>query len=441
MRVANSNKPNRDQPTVVIIDDDAGLRVMVREALEQAGLEVEEAADGEQGLAVIESVLPDIVLLDVMMPKLDGFALCNKLRRHPKFAHLPVMMITGLEDVQSIDRAFEIGATHFLTKPINWALLSHHVRYALRNSQLEHELLESDQALRARIADLEEAQNELERQRRSLLLLTEQLRTATDQANAANQAKSEFLAAMSHELRTPLNAVIGFSEIMASEALGPIGSPKYQEFARDIFASGQHLLDLINDILDLSKIESGKAMLCEDAIEIPEVIRSVLAIVGEAANGKCVELELECPDGLPKLHADRRKLKQILINLLANAIKFTEAGGKIIIKTWCRTASGHVFQIIDTGIGIAPSDIPKALAKFGQVDSDLNRKYEGAGLGLPLTKVLVELHGGCLDLQSDIGIGTTATVRFPADRILGSISAAEQSASLEAPDPRKWRAK
>jgi signal transduction histidine kinase len=409
MRVANSNKPNRDQPTVVIIDDDAGLRVMVREALEQAGLEVEEAADGEQGVAVIESVLPDIVLLDVMMPKLDGFALCNKLRRHPKFAHLPVMMITGLEDVQSI--------------------------------QLEHELLESDQALRARIADLEEAQNELERQRRSLLLLTEQLRTATDQANAANQAKSEFLAAMSHELRTPLNAVIGFSEIMASEALGPIGSPKYQEFARDIFASGQHLLDLINDILDLSKIESGKAMLCEDAIEIPEVIRSVLAIVGEAANGKCVELELECPDGLPKLHADRRKLKQILINLLANAIKFTEAGGKIIIKTWCRTASGHVFQIIDTGIGIAPSDIPKALAKFGQVDSDLNRKYEGAGLGLPLTKVLVELHGGCLDLQSDSGIATTATVRFPADRILGSISAAEQSASLEAPDPRKWRAK
>jgi signal transduction histidine kinase len=352
------------------------------------------------------------------------------LRRHPKFVHLPVMMITGLEDVQSIDRAFETGATDFLTKPINWALLSHHVRYALRNSQLEHELLESDQALRARIADLEEAQTELERQRRSLLVLTEQLRTATDQANAANLAKSEFLAAMSHELRTPLNAIIGFSEMMQSEVLGPIGSAKYQEFVRDIFDSGQHLLELINDILELSKIDSGKATIFEDDIEISDVIRSVLEIVEEEASGKNVELELECPDELPKLHADRQKLKQILINLLANAIKFTEAGGKIMIKAWCRAAYGHVFQIIDNGIGIAPKDIPKALAKFGQVDSNLNRKYEGAGLGLPLTRVLVELHGGCLDLQSDIGVGTTVTVRFPEDRIVASISAAEQSASL-----------
>ena len=430
MRVANANKAPREQPTVVIIDDDAALRVMAREALEQADFEVEEAADGEQGLAVIESVLPDIVLLDVMMPKLDGFALCTQLRRHPKFVHLPVMMITGLEDVQSIDRAFQIGATHFLTKPINWALLSHHVRYALRNSQLEDELFQSDQALRARIADLEKARNELERQRQNLLLLTEQLRTATDQANAANQAKSEFLAAISHELRTPLNAIIGFSEVMQSEALGPIGSPKYQEFARDISASGQHLLDLINDILDLSKIQSGKAMLCEDDIEIPEVIRSVLTIVKEGVDEKNVKLDIECPDELPKLHADRRKLKQILINLLANAIKFTETGGKIMIRTWCEAASGHVFQIIDNGIGIAPKDIPKTLAKFDQVDSDLNRKYKGAGLGLPLTKVLVDLHGGCLDLQSEIGIGTTVTVRFPADRMVASISTAEQPASL-----------
>ncbi|MFB3082572.1 MAG: response regulator [Gammaproteobacteria bacterium] len=430
MRVTNANKAPREQPTVVIIDDDAALRVMAREALEQAGFEVEEAADGEQGLAVIESVLPDIVLLDVMMPKLDGFALCTQLRRHPNFVHLPVMMITGLEDVQSIDRAFRIGATHFLTKPINWALLSHHVRYALRNSQLEQDLLESDQALRVRIVDLEEAQDELERQRRSLLLLTEQLGNANDQANAANQAKSEFLAAMSHELRTPLNAIIGFSELMHIQALGPIGSPKYQEFARDIFASGQHLLELINDILDLSQIESGEAILCEDDIEVSDVIRSVLKMVEEEANGKNIKLELECPDELPKLHADRRKLKQILINLLANAIKFTASGGEIVIKTWCQTASGYIFQIIDTGIGIAPKDIPKALARFGQVDSDLNRKYEGAGLGLPLTKGLVELHGGCLDLQSDIGVGTTVTVRFPADRIVASISAAEQTASL-----------
>ena len=153
-------------------------------------------------------------------------------------------------------------------------------------------------------------------------------------------------------------------------------------------------------------------------------------MVEEEANGRNVKLELECPDELPKLHADRRKLKQILINLLANAIKFSNPSGTIVVKTWCQKASGHVFQIVDTGIGISPKDIPKALAKFGQVDSDLNRKYEGAGLGLPLTKGLIELHGGCLDLQSDVGIGTTVTVRFPADRIIVQKSPAKQLTRL-----------
>lgn len=428
--MAKSDQPIRERPTVVVIDDDAALRVMVREVLEQAGFEVEEAEDGEQGLATIKGVLPDIVLLDVMMPKLDGFELCTQLRRHPKFSHLPVVMITGLEDVQSINRAFEIGATHFVTKPINWTLLAHQVRYGLRNSRLEHELLESDHALRARIVELEEARQELERQHRNLLLMTEQLRTATDQANAANQAKSEFLAAMSHELRTPLNAIIGFSEIIQNQILGPIGNPKYQEFARDIFSSGHNLLQLINNILDLTKIESGKAMLIEDGIDVFDRTKSVLKMVEEEANGRNVKLELECPDELPNLHADRRKLKQILISLLANAIKFSNPGGKVVIKIWCGMASGHVFQIIDTGIGITRDDIPRALAKFGQVDSNLNRKYEGAGLGLPLTKGLVELHGGCLDLQSDLGVGTTVTVRFPADRIVLPRSSARKSASL-----------
>ncbi len=379
---------------------------------------------------MIETVVPDVVRLDVMMPKLDGFALCAQLRHHPKFSHLPVVMITGLEDVQSINRAFETGATNFVTKPINWTLLGHQVKYALRNSQLEHELLQSDQALRTRIVELEITREELERQHQNLLLLSERLRAATDQANAANQAKSEFLAAMSHELRTPLNAIIGFSEIIGTEALGPVGSVKYRDYADDIHASGHHLLELITDILDLSKIESGKEMLYENNIKVSDLIHCIWNMFEEEAKGKNIKLEFECPDGLPNLRADRRKVKQIIINLLSNAMKFTNSGGKVLIKIWCRSASGHVIQIIDSGVGIASTDIPKALEKFSQVDSDLNRKYDGAGLGLPLTKGLVELHGGCLDLQSDLGSGTTVTVRFPADRIVGSRSAAEQSVSL-----------
>ena len=248
----------------------------------------------------------------------------------------------------------------------------------------------------------------------------EELRESRDEARAADRAKSEFLAAMSHELRTPLNAVIGFSEIIKTEALGPVGSTKYRDYAEDINESGQHLLKLINDILDLSKVESGADELHEENIEVSETANATLKLVGHRAEQGGVKLELEFADQLPALRADERKLKQILVNLLSNAVKFTDAGGEVTLKAWCRKDSGYVFQITDTGIGIAPEDIPKALSRFGQVDADLNRKYEGTGLGLPLTKALVELHGGSLDLQSQVGVGTTATVRFPATRIVFS---------------------
>ncbi len=156
----------------------------------------------------------------------------------------------------------------------------------------------------------------------------------------------------------------------------------------------------------------------EDKIEIPEILRAALKLVGHRAEQGGIKLEFELPDQLPALRADERKLKQILVNLLSNAVKFTDSGGAVTLRAWCRVDSGHVFQIVDTGMGIAPEDIPKALTRFGQVDGDLNRQYEGTGLGLPLTKALVELHGGALDLQSEIGVGTTVTVRFPVARVV-----------------------
>ncbi len=245
----------------------------------------------------------------------------------------------------------------------------------------------------------------------------EAMRTAKEQAEVANRTKSEFLANMSHELRTPLNAIIGFSELIESEILGPVGNGSYRDYAGDIRESGRHLLDLINDILDLSKVESGSDELLEESIEVAEATRSVLMMVKRRAEKGGVELETEVPDDLPPLRADSRKLKQILVNLLSNGVKFTDTGGRVTLRAWCRPDSGHVFQIVDTGIGISLQDIPKALSPFQQIDSELNRKYEGTGLGLPLTKALVELHGGTLDLQSQVGIGTTVTVRFPAERV------------------------
>ncbi len=240
------------------------------------------------------------------------------------------------------------------------------------------------------------------------------------EAEIANRTKSEFLANMSHELRTPLNAIIGFSEIIKDETFGPVGSTKYRDYANDINESGQHLLALINDILDLSKVESGTDELHEENIEVSKLANAILKLVVGLAQTGNVELELDVSDDIAVLHADERKVKQILLNLLSNAIKFTPDGGKVTLKIWSRAESGYVFQVIDTGIGIAFEDIPKALAAFQQVDSGLNRRHEGTGLGLSLTKSLIEMHGGYLDLQSEVGVGTTVTVRFPAERIVHS---------------------
>jgi len=193
---------------------------------------------------------------------------------------------------------------------------------------------------------------------------------------------------------------------------------RYREYAGDIHISGQHLLELINDILDLSKVESGMEELHEEVIDIAEIVQSVVMLVRQRAERQGVELVLELDGRFAHLRADRRKVKQILVNLLANAVKFTETGGRVTIKGWSQSESGCVFQVVDTGIGIALDDIPKALSQFGQIDSSRARQHEGTGLGLPLAKALIEMHGGSLDLQSKVGVGTTVTVRFPAERIL-----------------------
>ena len=243
------------------------------------------------------------------------------------------------------------------------------------------------------------------------------LRETKEAAELANRTKSEFLANMSHELRTPLNAVIGFSELILSEMLGPLGNDRYREYIHDIRQSGTHLLGLINDILDLSKIEAGKVELEEETFDPAEAIAATLRIIRERAQQRHIALAAPRIEPSTKLRADERKVKQILLNLLSNAVKFTPEGGSVTVSGEWRS-DGLVIAVSDTGIGIAPEDVPLALEPFRQISSAHNRSYEGTGLGLPLTKRLVELHGGTLEIDSAVGRGTTVRVQFPPQRLV-----------------------
>ncbi|MGF1592989.1 MAG: PAS-domain containing protein [Kiloniellaceae bacterium] len=247
-----------------------------------------------------------------------------------------------------------------------------------------------------------------------------QLRLAKEEAELASRAKSDFLANVSHELRTPLNAIIGFSEIIKDQLFGPMGNPRYREYAIDIHDSGTHLLSLINDILDLSKIEAGKFELHEEPIDLEAATKSCFRIMRDRAETAGVMLQHRFPGQLPHLKADPRAVKQILLNLLSNAVKFTDPGGRVLVYGNFNPAGDLMLYVEDTGIGIAEADIAKALAPFGQVDSSLSRKYEGTGLGLPLTRHLVDLHDGEITLQSRPGQGTEVSITFPRRRVLES---------------------
>ncbi len=241
---------------------------------------------------------------------------------------------------------------------------------------------------------------------------------AKEAAETATRTKGEFLANMSHELRTPLNAIIGFSEIMGNEILGPLGSEQYKDYCKDITGSAQHLLVLINDILDAAKIDAGQMTLSEEAIEPAELVQSVARLMMPRAERAGVILSVELAPNLPRLRADATKLKQILINLVSNAVKFTLQGGRVTLSAKVAEGGAFIFEINDTGIGIAANDIDRALAPFGQVDSRISRRFEGTGLGLPLAKSLTELHGGTFDLSSQPDVGTQVTIRLPGELIL-----------------------
>ena len=378
---------------VLLVEDDEDDYLIARDLLMEVAAdhyELRWANNFEDGLTAITRDSPDVVLIDYRLGGESGIDLLH--RSAGLGLSVPMILLTGASDRDVDMAAMEAGAADFLDKTTLPApLLDRSIRYALAQSRDRQALLEKSQSLSV----------------------------AKEQAEVANRAKSEFLANMSHELRTPLNAIIGFSEIMKDQLSGPIDNPYYTEYVRDIHVSAKHLLDVINDILDVSKVEAGKIELEESAIEIATTIHSAIRLVIERAREADVAIEFDPVGDLPELVADHRRVKQMLLNLLSNAVKFTPAGGKVTVKTQI-DSGGLEITVADTGIGIAKEKIPLVFTPFAQVDGSLKRKYEGTGLGLSLTRGLIEIHGGNITLTSEPDEGTAVTLWFPPERLVAS---------------------
>ncbi len=277
--------------SILVVDDDPVVRSLMRATLECDGFTVIEARDGVEGCRLYEEHHPDLLLVDLVMPRMDGFELCQVLRRRDESAYVPIVVATSLDDVPSIARAYDAGATDFIPKPLNWLVLNHRVRYILRASRAFEELRRNQDRLIA----------------------------AKETAEAANRAKSEFLANMSHELRTPLNAIIGFSGMMSDRMFGPLNE-RYAEYANIIGDSGRHLVAIITDILDLAKADADRLLLTEEHVEISEVVELGSKIVEDMARRAEIEFVSDIKQPLPTMIGDPAKLTQILVNLLSNAV-------------------------------------------------------------------------------------------------------------------------
>jgi signal transduction histidine kinase len=368
---------------VLVIDDEETQRLLTRDCLEEEGFKVEEASNGKDGLDRIRALRPDLVLLDVMMPGMDGFEVCQKLRADPEIGHTPVIIVTGREETEDVKKGFSTGATDFLAKPLNWGILPNRVRYVLRSSMLEQEL-----------------------------------RIAKEAAEKASEAKSTLLATMGHELRTPLNAIIGFSDLMMSSPFGPIGSPLYEEYISDIHNSGTQLLDAINDILEIVNSESGKVDFSQFKVGVAGLVGSVVKHFAKEAEDSGIELVNEVLQDHVVIHGDEQRLRRALLNLVSNALKFNAKGGTVRIYMTVSEEEGFQLAINDTGIGISVEDLPRIMEPFEQADHRLARTYEGLGLGIPVARAIVRLHGGEIIYESALGEGTTARIMLPADSVL-----------------------
>ncbi len=388
-------------PGILIVDDDRDFAESLVDLLVAQGYETQIADRPETAIAAVASSDVAVVMLDIRLGVTSGVDLMSRLKAERP--DLICVLMTAHIDTQTAIKALRQGAYDYCDKACEPSEIYAVLERCFERRQLQDARRSAHEALRRAKEDAEAA--------RGL-------------AEAASQAKSEFLATMSHELRTPLNAVIGFSQIMMTETLGPIGSTQYRDYAKDIHDSGVHLLEIINDILDLSKAEAGKLELDEDWVDVGDAVSAACRLIGPRAERAQLSVVERIPANLPPLWADERKLKQILLNLVSNSVKFTPAGGRVEVSASIEPANGLSILVQDTGIGIPSSDLQRVLEPFVQVENSLTRSYQGSGLGLPLAAKMTELHGGKLSIASQLGRGTLVRLAFPAERIATKTAAA-----------------
>jgi signal transduction histidine kinase len=368
---------------VLVVDDDVDLAESLQEILQSRGYTAAIAHNIVGATSAASALNPHVAIIDVNLGRENGLTLITTLK--DAFPGILCVVITARGEVEHAVEALRRGAFDYLLKPLH--------------------PLET-------LSRLEKCFDKIALQQRA------------ERAEAQSEAKSAFLATISHELRTPLNAIIGFAGLMEDQRFGPLGAPRYREYVTDIKNSGEHLLGLINNILDLSRAEAGKLHLQEDVVDVAEVAEVCVRQMQLRAAESGLRLELALPASPLMLRGDASKLRQILFNLLSNALKFTPVEGHVLLKIEYGSDGGINLVVKDSGVGMSPADIPLAMQPFTQLDNRLARRYEGTGLGLPLTRSLVELHGGSLRLESALSEGTTVTVAFPASRTIASAPAA-----------------